>query len=111
MEITVLSLLERFGVSHADVKADEWLHHWSDRKLASLVKKYNEQTLSELLPLEVENKISSKIPDAADYILKRGIHYFESEEGKARLGNMIDDFLKERGMLGGMVQMFLEIQA
>ncbi len=107
MEITVLSLLERVGVSQADVKADEWIHQWSDQKLNSLLEKYNEQTLSELLPLDVENKISSKIPDAADYILKRGIHYFESEEGKARLGNMIDDFLKERGMLGSMVQMFL----
>ncbi|WEZ15804.1 DUF445 domain-containing protein [Bacillus safensis] len=107
MEITVFSLLEKFGVSQADVKADEWLHQWSDQKLKSLLEKYNEQTLSELLPVEVETKISSKIPDAADYILKRGIHYFESDEGKARLGNMIDDFLKERGMLGSMVQMFL----
>ncbi|MCM2990547.1 DUF445 family protein [Bacillus safensis] len=107
MEITVFSLLEKFGVSQADVKADEWLHQWSDQKLASLLETYNQQTLSELLPVEVENKISSKIPDAADYILKRGIHYFESDEGKARLGNMIDDFLKERGMLGSMVQMFL----
>ncbi|MGG0527064.1 DUF445 domain-containing protein [Bacillus pumilus] len=107
MEITVLSLLESFGVSQADVKADEWIHEWSDHKLNSLLENYNEQTLSELLPQDVENKISSKIPDAADYILKRGIHYFESEEGKSRLGNMIDDFLKERGMLGSMVQMFL----
>ncbi|MBL4986937.1 DUF445 domain-containing protein [Bacillus safensis] len=107
MEITVFSLLEKFGVTEADVKADEWLHQWSDQKLASLLETYNEQTLSELLPVEVENKISSKVPDAADYILKRGIHYFESDEGKARLGNMIDDFLKERGMLGSMVQMFL----
>ncbi|MCR6472891.1 DUF445 domain-containing protein [Bacillus safensis] len=107
MEITVFSLLEKFGFSQADVKADRWLHQWSDQKLASLLETYNEQTLSELLPVEVETKISSKIPDAADYILKRGIHYFESDEGKARLGNMIDDFLKERGMLGSMVQMFL----
>ncbi|MGM0757200.1 MAG: DUF445 domain-containing protein [Bacillota bacterium] len=107
MEITVLSLLERFGVPQADVKADGWLHQWSDQKLGSLLEKYDQQILSEWIPSEVENKISSKIPDAADYILKRGIHYFESEEGKARLGNMIDDFLKERGMLGSMVQMFL----
>ncbi|BBP88198.1 hypothetical protein BsIDN1_18160 [Bacillus safensis] len=109
MQITVFSLLEKFGVTEADVKADRWLlHQWSDQKLASLLETYNEQTLSELLPVEVETKISSKIPDAADYILKRGIHYFESDEGKARLGNMIDDFLKkERGMLGSMVQMFL----
>ncbi|MFP7341130.1 DUF445 domain-containing protein [Bacillus safensis] len=107
MEITVFSLLEKFGFSQADVKADRWLHQWSDQKLASLLETYNEQTLSELLPVEVETKISSKIPDAADYILKRGIHYFESDEGKARLGNMIDDLLKERGMLGSMVQMFL----
>ncbi|MDJ1632025.1 hypothetical protein QNN00_24300 [Bacillus velezensis] len=34
---------------------------------------------------------------AADYILKRSIDYFESEEGKDRLGNMIDDFLNSRG--------------
>ncbi|MFE5472808.1 DUF445 domain-containing protein [Bacillus safensis] len=107
MEITVFSLLEKFGVSQADVKADRWLQQWSDQKLSSLLETYNQQTLSELLPVEVETKISSKIPDAADYILKRGIHYFESDEGKARLGNMIDDFLKERGMLGSMVQMFL----
>ncbi|MFJ5672201.1 DUF445 domain-containing protein [Bacillus safensis] len=107
LEITVCSLLEKFGVTEADVKADEWLDQWSDQKLASLLETYNEQTLSELLPVEVENKISSKIPDAAEYILKRGIHYFESDEGKARLGNMIDDFLRERGMLGSMVQMFL----
>lgn len=107
MEMSVVSLLERFGMSHADVKADEWLHQWSDQKLHSLLETYDQQSLSELLPHEVENKLSSKIPDAADYILKRGIHYFESEEGKARLGNMIDDFLKERGMLGSMVQMFL----
>lgn len=107
MEITVLDMLERYGVSQADVRADEWLHHWSDKKLYSLLETYDQQTLSELLPQEVESKLSAKIPDAADYILKRGIHYFESDEGKARLGNMIDDFLKERGMLGSMVQMFL----
>ncbi|PCK22326.1 DUF445 domain-containing protein [Bacillus pumilus] len=107
MEMSVVSLLERYGMSQADIKVDEWLHQWSDKKLHSLLEKYDQQTLFELLPQEVENKLSSKIPDVAEYILKRGIHYFESEEGKARLGNMIDDFLKERGMLGSMVQMFL----
>ncbi|MEI4790369.1 DUF445 family protein [Bacillus sp. FJAT-53060] len=107
MEMSVVSLLERYGMSQADIKADEWLHQWSDKKLHSLLEKYDQQTLFELLPQEVENKLSSKIPDVAEYILNRGIHYFESEEGKARLSNMIDDFLKERGMLGSMVQMFL----
>ncbi|WP_226567116.1 DUF445 domain-containing protein [Bacillus stratosphericus] len=107
MEMSVVSLLERYGMSQADIKADEWVHQWSDKKLHSLLEKYDQQTLFELLPQEVENKLSSKIPDVAEYILNRGIHYFESEEGKARLSNMIDDFLKERGMLGSMVQMFL----
>ncbi|PYH25178.1 hypothetical protein US8_04129 [Bacillus altitudinis] len=107
MEMTVFSMLEKYGFSQADVKADAWLHQWTDHKLHSLLEKYDQQTLSELLPQDVENKLASKIPDAADYILKRGIHYFESDEGKARLGHMIDDFLKERGMLGSMVQMFL----
>ncbi|MFJ5963921.1 DUF445 domain-containing protein [Bacillus sp. NPDC093026] len=107
MEISVATFLEKFGVLQADVKMDEWLSQWSDEKVSALLEKYDQQSLSELLPQEVKDKFSAKIPDVADYILMRGIHYFESEEGKARLGNMIDDFLKERGMFGSMVQMFL----
>ncbi len=107
MEISVSAFLEKFGFLQADVKMDEWLSQWSDEKLSALFEKYDQQSLSELLPQEVKDKLSAKIPDVADYILMRGIHYFESEEGKARLGNMIDDFLKERGMFGSMVQMFL----
>ncbi|MDM5297372.1 DUF445 family protein [Bacillus pumilus] len=107
MDISVGDLFERFGFLKADMKADEWLHQWSDKKLHSLLEKYDQQSLAALLPEEIDHKISSKIPDTADYMIKRGIHYFESEEGKARLGHMIDDFLKERGMLGSMVQMFL----
>ncbi|MFS0655018.1 DUF445 domain-containing protein [Bacillus sp. 179-C3.3 HS] len=107
MEVSVASFLETFGLTQVDVQTDEWLQRWSDQKLHSLLEKHDQQSLSALLPHELELKLSSKIPDVADYMLTRGIHYFESEEGKARLGNMIDDFLKERGMFGSMIQMFL----
>ncbi|MGE6630837.1 DUF445 domain-containing protein [Bacillus sp. NPDC077027] len=107
MELSVTALLDRFGVTDGATKADKWVKQWTDEKLQHFLMKYDHKTLAELLPVELEEKLTNKIPDVADYILVRGIGYFESAEGKTRLGNMIDDFLKERGMFGSMIQMFL----
>ncbi|PRP55853.1 DUF445 domain-containing protein [Bacillus halotolerans] len=106
-EMTVKEALEKAGVKQPGEAADAWISRWTDDKLNELFRRYEHQTLKEALPLEVQEKLEEKIPMISGYILARSIHYFESEEGKIRLGNMIDDFLKERGMLGSMVQMFL----
>ncbi|NPC92058.1 DUF445 domain-containing protein [Bacillus sp. WMMC1349] len=106
-ELTTEEALEKIGVKDAANKADQFVHMWTDEKLASFLVKYENEPLKELIPEEVQEKLRVKIPMVSDYILQRAISYFESEAGKNRLGNMIDDFLKERGMLGSMVQMFL----
>ena len=41
------------------------------------------------------------------YILKKGKEYFNSEEGKVQLEFMVNDFFKNRGMLGNMIQIFV----
>ncbi|MER0468533.1 DUF445 domain-containing protein [Bacillus cabrialesii subsp. cabrialesii] len=106
-EMTVKEALEKAGVKRPDEAADAWISNWTDDKLNELFRQYGHQSLKELLPLEVQEKLEEKIPMISEYILSRSVSYFESDEGKIRLGNMIDDFLKERGMLGSMVQMFL----
>ncbi|KAF1680350.1 MULTISPECIES: DUF445 domain-containing protein [Bacillus] len=106
-EMTVKDALEKAGVKRPDEAADAWISRWTDDKLNELFLQYEHQSLKELLPLEVQEKIGEKIPMISEYILSRSVSYFESDEGKARLANMIDGFLKERGMLGSMVQMFL----
>ncbi|MDQ1852769.1 DUF445 domain-containing protein [Bacillus stercoris] len=106
-EVTVKDALEKAGVKRPDETADAWISSWTDDKLHELFRRYGNQSLKELVPLEAQEKLEEKIPMISEYILSRSVRYFESDEGKMRLGNMIDDFLKERGMLGSMVQMFL----
>ncbi|MEC1443469.1 DUF445 domain-containing protein [Bacillus subtilis] len=106
-EVTVKEALEKAGMKRPEKAADPWISSWTDDKLNELFRQYGHQSLKELVPIEVQEKLEEKIPMISGYILSRSVRYFESDEGKIRLGNMIDDFLKERGMLGSMVQMFL----
>ncbi|WP_339202465.1 DUF445 domain-containing protein [Bacillus sp. FSL K6-1366] len=106
-EVIVKEALEKAGMKRPEKAADAWISSWTDDKLNELFRQYGDQSLKELVPLEVQEKLEEKIPMISGYILSRSVRYFESDEGKIRLGNMIDDFLKERGMLGSMVQMFL----
>ncbi|MED0585649.1 DUF445 domain-containing protein [Bacillus subtilis] len=106
-EVTVKEALEKAGMKRPEEAADAWISSWTDDKLNELFRQYGHQSLKELVPIEVQEKLEEKIPMISGYILSRSVRYFESDEGKIRLGNMIDDFLKERGMLGSMVQMFL----
>ncbi|TDU15472.1 DUF445 domain-containing protein [Bacillus subtilis] len=106
-EVTVKEALEKAGMKHPEKAADAWISSWTDDKLNELFRQYGHQSLKELVPIEVQEKLEEKIPMISGYILSRSVRYFESDEGKIRLCNMIDDFLKERGMLGSMVQMFL----
>ncbi|WP_223497621.1 DUF445 domain-containing protein [Bacillus subtilis] len=106
-EVTVKEALEKAGMKRPEKAADAWISSWTDDKLNELFHQYGDQSLKELVPIEVQEKLEEKIPMISGYILSRSVRYFESDEGKIRLGNMIDDFLKERGMLGSMVQMFL----
>ncbi|MCY8143425.1 DUF445 domain-containing protein [Bacillus haynesii] len=104
---TVEEALESIGISNPAQKADRAVSRWADEKLSAFLEAYENEPLKELIPLEAQEKLKEKIPMVSGYILSRAVSYFESDEGKERLGHMIDDFLKERGMLGSMVQMFL----
>ncbi|AIW29244.1 DUF445 domain-containing protein [Bacillus velezensis] len=106
-EMTVHEALAAAGIRNPQEKTDAWIDRFTDEKLSELYRKYEHRAIKDWLPDELQEKLDEKVPLAADYILKRSIDYFESEEGKDRLGNMIDDFLNSRGMLGSMVQMFL----
>ncbi|MCY7836884.1 DUF445 domain-containing protein [Bacillus haynesii] len=105
--VTVEEALESIGISNPAQKADQAVSRWADEKLSAFLEAYENEPLKELIPLEAQEKLKEKIPMVSGYILSRAVSYFESDEGKERLGHMIDDFLKERGMLGSMVQMFL----
>lgn len=103
----ILQVAEVFGIQNLDLKTEEKIEAFIEKKYLEMISKFRSKEIGEVLPIEMAEKIEMKFPDIANYIADKGIDYFESEEGKGRLRKMIDDFLATRGMLGNMVQMFL----
>lgn len=104
---TLSQWLEDFGVSGVEDKLEEKLLAFIEERYEELVGQARSKTLGETLPKEILAKIDAKIPEFSEYILNKGIDYFESDEGRIRLSTMIQDFLENLGSLGNMVQMFI----
>ena len=106
-EASIQSALEKVELAHlpdAIVKKIEdrsvnWLEDWYMQN--------KNKALSTYLPLSVEEKIEQKIPEVSAYIVDKAIAFFASNQGRERLQKMADDFMKERGKLGGIMQMLL----
>ncbi|APH06079.1 DUF445 domain-containing protein [Bacillus weihaiensis] len=106
-EKTVEELLTSISVEDPAKQIEAKLSQYALQQYYSFVKDHEKKTIQELLPSHVKDDIYLVIPKIAQFITDKGVAYFESNEGKQRLGKMIDDFLATRGMLGNMVSMFL----
>lgn len=76
-------------------------------KYKQLKNQYESKTIQQIIPLDWSSVVEEKIPQAADRIIQKAIDYFATPEGKDKIKVMIEDFLKERGKLWNMVQMFI----
>ncbi|MDR0136291.1 DUF445 family protein [Metabacillus idriensis] len=106
-EKTAAAFAADIGIENLDGKIETKLSEMIDSKMKEKVEQYRVLTVKEALPFHLYEKIERSLPAASEFVVQKGIDYFQSDEGKQRLRRMIDDFLAERGMLGGMLQMFL----
>lgn len=106
-DMTIKELLKKLNIQDADtklmIKADRFL----EEKLEKFWDEHSSQSIDELIPASLISRIDQSIPSISLYISNKGVEFFQSEVGKQKLKNMIDDFLATRGMLGNMVTMFL----
>ncbi|WP_071711061.1 DUF445 domain-containing protein [Bacillus luti] len=100
-------MLEKWNVAHVEEEATEKIERVITEKIEAFLAEYYTYTWEQALPHSVHEKVERVIPNISAFILKRGISFFESEEGKARLSKMIDDFFASRGTLLNLVGMFL----
>jgi uncharacterized membrane protein YheB (UPF0754 family) len=105
--ITMKELTEKLEIQDIDTKINEKIEQFVEEKLANMWSDHAQLKLDVLLPESFISKVDEKIPVVSQYISEKGVEFFQSEDGKQKLKNMIDDFLATRGMLGNMVQMFL----
>ncbi|MFE7061521.1 DUF445 domain-containing protein [Sutcliffiella sp. NPDC057660] len=105
--ITVQEFLSRFGIENADEKLKENLVRVVESKYEEIMTRLRTKPLQQVLPASIVHSVQSNIPYAAEYVLSKAVHYFESPEGKRQLNKMIQDFIATRGKLGSVVQMFM----
>ncbi|MDA2510481.1 DUF445 family protein [Bacillus cereus] len=106
-EQSLRHMLGKWDVAHVEKEATEKIEQVITEKIQAFLEEYYTYTWEQALPHSVHEKIENAIPNVSAFILKRAIHFFESEEGKSRLSKMIDDFFASRGALLNLVGMFL----
>lgn len=106
-EKTVQEFAEELGIDQIDDKINGKLEGALESRVNHFIHNSYTKKVQQLLPTHLLEVAEEKIPVISEYITLKGTEYFQSEEGKAALKKMIDDFLSTRGMLGSMIQMFL----
>ncbi|MFK4334419.1 uncharacterized membrane protein YheB (UPF0754 family) [Bacillus sp. RC240] len=106
-EQSLRDMLEKWNLEHVEEEAIGKIEHVITEKIHAFLAEYYTYTWEQALPHSVHEKVENAIPNVASFILKRGISFLESEEGKERLSKMIDDFFASRGTMLNLVGMFL----
>lgn len=100
-------LLGSFDVDDPSKMVNDYLKRFLQGKYGEIVSGHKNKPLQEIIPKNMLDDVYVAIPKIGQFIIDKGIIYFESNEGKQKLGKMIEDFLATRGMLGNMIGMFL----
>lgn len=106
-EQSLRDMLEKWNLEHVEEEAIGKIEHVITEKIHAFLAEYYTYTWEQALPHSVHEKVENAIPNVASFILKSGISFLESEEGKEHLSKMIDDFFASRGTLLNLVGMFL----
>lgn len=64
-EVTVKEALEKAGMKRPEKAADAWISSWTDDKLHELFRQYGDQSLKELVPIEVQEKLAFSVFSSA----------------------------------------------
>ncbi|MDR7071126.1 DUF445 domain-containing protein [Fictibacillus barbaricus] len=106
-EITINELLKKdFGIDDVQGRIQTTTEKWIENRMKQLLDANNEKGIKDVLPEKFILAGEKKIPEAADWLIKKGMIYLESAEGKKALTTGIDAFLMDKGMLVNMVSMF-----
>lgn len=104
---TLLELTRSWNLEDADEKVERMILEKFENKVWELVEDAKDKSIANIFPHELNDYIEQQIPNIVDMICSRTSVYFASDEGKERVGELIERFLDERGKLGNMLKMFL----
>ncbi|ALC92926.1 hypothetical protein AM500_20805 [Bacillus sp. FJAT-18017] len=106
-DFTIASLLDKAGIKDGASRIDNRIERLIEGVYERAMSRYRGQPIGNVIPQALLEGASKKIPEISSYILGKGADYFSSQEGKLRIQILFDEFFKDKGMLGGMLQMVL----
>lgn len=104
---TIADWLKLGGIENIASMANGKIENQVDLQFEQLKSRFEQETIRELAPVDWQQKADMKVGEIVAYILEKGEDFFESEQGKMTVKNLIDDFLSTKGTLGSMIQMFV----
>lgn len=104
---TITDWLKLGGIENIASLANGKIEDQVDLQFHQLKSRFEQETIRELAPVDWQQKADMKVGEIVAYILEKGEGFFESEQGKMTVKNLIDDFLSTKGTLGSMIQMFV----
>ncbi|WP_409274238.1 DUF445 domain-containing protein [Neobacillus sp. SCS-31] len=106
-DMTINSLLEKAGIEDGTERIEKRIGRFVEGVYEKAMGKYRGQPIAAVLPQPLLEGAERKIPEITAYILGKGEDYFSSFEGKVRIQAMFDEFFKDKGMIGSMIQRVL----
>ncbi|MFJ7827717.1 DUF445 domain-containing protein [Psychrobacillus sp. NPDC096623] len=106
-EKTIKDWLKLAGIENVPTIVNEKIEDQVDVQFSQLKARFEQETIRQLAPIDWQQRADTKVREIVSYILVKGEDFFESEEGKMTVKNLIDDFLSTKGTLGNMIQMFM----
>ncbi|MBB5173257.1 DUF445 domain-containing protein [Texcoconibacillus texcoconensis] len=77
-----------------------------EERIDILVDEWTNQPIVSLISNEMEADLRKQFQDWSNYLLKRGVEYIESPEGKMQLETVVSRFFDGKGTIGGLVGRF-----
>ena len=106
-EKTINDWLKLAGLENVPTIVNGKIEEQVDVQFTQLKSRFEQETIRKLAPIDWQQKADTKVGEIVSYILLKGEDFFESEDGKTTVKNLIDDFLSTKGTLGNMIQMFM----
>ncbi|WP_428909400.1 DUF445 domain-containing protein [Niallia sp. Krafla_26] len=107
-EKTINDLMKSWGKFDSQEQLQAKIDYFIENKYDQWMEEYRDQSIRDMLPASMKEKVEEKLPFISAFILQKGIDYFSSEEGKNRIEKLVEDFIQNRGgMLKNMLQMLL----
>ncbi|MCU9612531.1 DUF445 family protein [Caldibacillus lycopersici] len=106
-DYSIQALLLKFEITDLPLKIHQKIKGFIGTKSAKWLEDNSNNPLGKILPSFLWEFAEEKVPDITNYLIDTMKSFIESDKGKILLQSRLDQFLHGKGMLGGMLNMFL----